>query len=67
VEKGVEIIRGLTGNISGYAMPRFVIDAPNGGGKIPVNPEYIISKDETEVVLHNYKGDTCVYPQPADI
>jgi lysine 2,3-aminomutase len=43
VEKGVEIIRNLTGNISGFAVPKFVIDAPHGGGKIPINPEYVIS------------------------
>jgi lysine 2,3-aminomutase len=65
VEKGIEIIRELTGNISGYAIPRFVIDAPHGGGKVPMNPEYIISMDDSEVVMRNYKGDTYTYPQPA--
>lgn len=66
VEIGIEIIRGLTGAISGYAIPRFVIDAPHGGGKVPMNPEYIVSLDDKEVVMHNYKGDTYTYPQPMD-
>ncbi|MHB1315711.1 MAG: lysine 2,3-aminomutase [Christensenellales bacterium] len=64
VEKGVEIIRDLTGNISGYAVPKFVIDAPKGGGKVPVNPEYVISIDEKEVVMKNYKQGIYTYPQP---
>jgi lysine 2,3-aminomutase len=67
VEKGVEIIRNLTGAISGYAIPKFVIDAPNGGGKIPINPEYILSMDNEKVVLRNYKGLTYTYPQPRDL
>jgi lysine 2,3-aminomutase len=67
VETGIEIIQNLTGTISGYAVPKFVIDAPHGGGKIPVNPEYIISKDDKLVVLRNYKGDTYTYPQPIDL
>ncbi|HBL83346.1 MAG: lysine 2,3-aminomutase [Clostridiales bacterium GWF2_38_85] len=67
VEKGVEIIQALTGNISGYAVPKFVIDAPGGGGKIPVNPEYIISGDNKKYILRNYKGDIYKYPQPPDL
>lgn len=67
VETGIEIIHHLQGYISGYAIPKFVIDAPGGGGKIPVNPEYIISIDDNEVVMRNYKGDLYTYPQPPDI
>lgn len=67
VEKGIEIINDLTGSISGYAVPKYVIDAPHGGGKVPMNPEYIISKDETEVVMRNYKGKRYTYPQPKNI
>jgi lysine 2,3-aminomutase len=67
VEKGVEIIQKLTGNISGYALPKFVIDAPNGGGKVPINPDYVISMDDEKVVMRNYKGDIYTYPQPMDI
>ncbi len=66
VEKGIEIIHDLTGAISGYAVPKFVIDAPHGGGKVPMNPEYVVSMDDKEVVMHNYKGDTYAYPQPMD-
>jgi lysine 2,3-aminomutase len=67
VETGINIMQNLTGYISGYAVPRFVIDAPHGGGKIPINPEYIISMDDKEVVMRNYSGDTYKYPQPADL
>lgn len=66
VEKGIEIMHNLTGAISGYAIPKFVIDAPHGGGKVPMNPEYIVSIDDKEVVMHNYKGETYKYPQPTD-
>ncbi|MCL1848522.1 MAG: KamA family radical SAM protein [Clostridiales bacterium] len=64
VETGMEIIRGLTGAISGFAIPRFVIDAPNGGGKVPINPDYIVSIDEKRIEMQNYLGKTYVYPQP---
>ena len=64
VETGVEIIRSLTGNISGFAVPEFVIDAPNGGGKIPINPEYVVSVDDKEIVMKNYEGGIYTYPQP---
>jgi len=64
VETGIEIIRNLTGNISGFAVPKFVIDAPGGGGKIPINPEYIVSLDDDNVVMRNYKDDLYEYPQP---
>lgn len=67
VDTGIEIMRNLTGNISGFAVPKFVIDAPNGGGKIPINPEYIVSMDDKELVLRNYQGDLYTYPQPIDL
>ncbi len=66
VEKGVEIIHALTGHISGYAVPKFVIDAPGGGGKIPVQYEYVVSRDDEEVVLENWQGKRYVYPQPKE-
>jgi lysine 2,3-aminomutase len=65
VETGIDIINNLTGYISGYAVPRFVIDAPHGGGKVPMNPEYIINLNDKEVVMRNYNGDKYTYPQPA--
>lgn len=64
VAKGIEIIRQLRGHSTGYAVPQFVIDAPGGGGKIPVNPEYIREITETEVVMVNYEGREFRYPMP---
>ena len=55
VSKGLEIIRGLRGHTSGYAVPTYVIDAPGGGGKIPVAPDYVAGKDaEGNLSLRNY-------------
>ena len=54
VDKGIEIMYDLTGYISGYAVPKYVIDAPDGGGKIPVNYNYVLEKNENEVVMENY-------------
>src|SRR5712691_4289067 len=65
VEKGLEIIRALRGWTSGLAVPHFVIDAPGGGGKIPLLPEYVESISDEAVVLKNYAGKRYVYRQPA--
>jgi len=62
VEKGIEIIQNLTGNISGYAVPKYVIDSPHGGGKIPINPEYVLSTDEGKIVMRNFAGKIYTYP-----
>jgi lysine 2,3-aminomutase len=62
VEKGLELIRGLRGFTSGYAVPHFVIDAPGGGGKIPLLPDYYQGKQDGYVVLKNYEGKTFYYP-----
>lgn len=62
VEQGIEIMRSLRGYISGYAVPTFVIDAPMGGGKIPINPEYLVSINSDQVVMRNYKGEFYTYP-----
>ncbi len=64
VEKGLEIIRALRGWTSGLAVPHFVIDAPGGGGKIPLLPEYVESIGDDAVVLKNYAGKRFVYRQP---
>jgi lysine 2,3-aminomutase len=64
VEKGLEIIRALRGWTSGLAVPHYVIDAPGGGGKIPLLPEYVEAMDDDQVVLRNYAGKTYVYRQP---
>ena len=64
VETGLKIIKALRGWTSGLAVPHFVIDAPGGGGKIPLLPEYVESINEDEVVLRNFRGDRYVYRQP---
>ncbi len=63
VSKGLEIIRGLRGFTSGYAIPHFVIDAPGGGGKIPLLPEYVLGKDDQGYRLINYAGNAYLYPE----
>ena len=64
VAKGIEIIEGLRGHISGYAVPTFVVDAPGGGGKIPVMPNYLISQGVGKVILRNYEGVITTYTEP---
>ncbi|MFB0958683.1 MAG: lysine 2,3-aminomutase [Clostridiaceae bacterium] len=64
ISKGIEIIEGLRGHTSGYCVPTFVVDAPGGGGKIPVMPDYVISRNEKRVVLRNYEGVITTYEQP---
>ncbi len=66
VAKGIEIIEGLRGHTSGYAVPTYVIDAPGGGGKVPVNPQYVISQAPGKVVLRNYEGYISTYSEPED-
>jgi len=63
VKKGLEIIKGLRGFTSGYAVPTFVIDAPGGGGKIPLLPDYVVEHNDDKIVLRNYKGVLCEYPE----
>lgn len=64
VSKGIEIMEGLRGYTSGFCIPTFVIDAPGGGGKIPVMPQYVISQSPTKVVLRNYEGVITTYVEP---
>ncbi len=66
VATGIKIIELLRGHTSGFAVPTFVIDAPGGGGKIPVNPQYLISQSPDMVVLRNFEGVICSYPEPED-
>ncbi|WP_017325212.1 lysine 2,3-aminomutase [Synechococcus sp. PCC 7336] len=66
VAKGIEIIEGLRGHTSGYAIPTYVVDAPGGGGKIPVMPQYLISQAPGRVVLRNYEGYIVTYEEPQD-
>lgn len=64
VGKGVQIMESLIGHTSGFARPTFVIDAPGGGGKIPVMPNYIISRSVNKLVLRNYEGIITTYTEP---
>ena len=64
VEKGLEIVKALRGWTSGLAVPHFVIDAPGGGGKVPLLPEYVEEINEDEVIFRNYEGKRFVYKQP---
>ena len=64
VGKGIEIIESLIGHTSGFSVPTYVIDAPNGGGKIPIMPNYLISWSTNKVVLRNYEGVITTYKEP---
>jgi lysine 2,3-aminomutase len=64
IGKGIEIMEGLRGHTSGYAVPTYVVDAPGGGGKIPVMPNYLISYSDHKVVLRNYEGYITTYEEP---
>lgn len=66
VAKGIEIMEGLRGHTSGYAVPTYVVDAPGGGGKIPVTPNYLISYSDHKIVLRNYEGYITTYVEPVD-
>jgi lysine 2,3-aminomutase len=66
VAKGIEIMEGLRGHTSGYAIPTYVIDAPGGGGKIPVAPSYQISQSDHRVVLRNFEGFVTTYEEPLE-
>jgi lysine 2,3-aminomutase len=66
VAKGIEIMESLRGHTSGYAIPTFVIDAPEGGGKIPILPNYLLSMSESKVVVRNYEGFISTYEQPRE-
>ncbi len=65
VAEGVAVIEGLRGHTTGYAIPQFVIDGPGGGGKIPINPNYLIDTDPGRVTLRNFEGNIFEYPDPS--
>lgn len=62
VEKGLEIIRGLRGFTSGYAIPTYVVDAPGGGGKIPLMPNYVVGQEGSQLILKNFENGLYTYP-----
>lgn len=66
VGKGIQIMENLRGHTSGLAVPHYVIDAPGGGGKIPVNPQYLISQSDRQVILRNFEGKLFSYAEPEE-
>ena len=62
VQKGLEIIESLQGHTTGFGVPTFVIDAPGGGGKIPVTPDRIVSLTDDAITLRNFEGGVYEYP-----
>jgi len=64
VAKGIEIIEGLRGHTTGFCVPTFVVDAPGGGGKIPVMPDYLISRSNKRTILRNFEGVIAAYTEP---
>ena len=66
IETGINIIENLRGHTSGLAIPHFVIDAPGGGGKIPILPEYVLHHDEDKIILRNFKNKVYVYKNYKD-
>ena len=63
IATGLRIIKGLRGHISGLASPHYILDAPGGGGKIALSPNYIVDKEDNNLVFRNYKGDIYRYPE----
>jgi lysine 2,3-aminomutase len=63
VKRGLEIMENLRGHTTGYAVPQYVIDAPGGGGKVPINPDYVLSRNGDRVVIRNYEGEIFEYPE----
>ena len=66
VAKGLELMEKLRGHTTGYAVPTYVIDAPGGGGKVPVSPEYVLSHNADRVVIRNFEGKIFEYPEASD-
>jgi lysine 2,3-aminomutase len=66
IAKGIEIMEGLRGHTSGFAVPQYIIDAPGGGGKIPVSPNYLLSMSDHKIILRNYEGYITTYEEPSD-
>jgi lysine 2,3-aminomutase len=67
ISKGIEVMEYLRGRLTGFAIPTYVVDAPGGGGKIPVLPNYIVSMSPTHTVLRNFEGMLVSYPEPGHV
>ena len=66
VRTGLEIMESLRGHTTGYAVPQYVIDAPGGGGKVPINPDYVVSRAGGRVLIRNFEGKLFEYPEAPD-
>jgi lysine 2,3-aminomutase len=66
VRDGLEIMESLRGHTTGYAVPQYVIDAPGGGGKVPINPDYIVQRTAERILIRNFEGRLFEYPEAAD-
>jgi lysine 2,3-aminomutase len=66
VRTGLEVMESLRGHTTGYAVPQYVIDAPGGGGKVPINPDYIVNRTDTRILIRNFEGRLFEYPEAAD-
>jgi lysine 2,3-aminomutase len=67
VAEGIRLIEGLRGHTTGYAVPQYVIDAPGGGGKVPVNPDYVLRRAPDRTLVRNFEGRTFEYPEPSAV
>jgi len=67
VEEGIALIEGLRGHTTGYAVPQYVIDAPGGGGKVPINPDYVLQRTGDRTLIRNFEGKTFEYPEPSAV
>jgi len=66
VHRGLQIMESLRGHTTGYAVPQYVIDAPGGGGKVPISPEYVLSKTPERIIIRNFEGRVFEYPEAED-
>jgi lysine 2,3-aminomutase len=64
--KGVEILEALRGHTSGLAVPHLAVDLPGGGGKVTLQPNYVVERTEKETIFRNFRGETYRYPEPED-
>jgi lysine 2,3-aminomutase len=66
VHKGLQIMESLRGHTTGYAVPQYVIDAPGGGGKVPISPEYVLNRNAERILIRNFEGRVFEYPEAMD-
>ena len=66
IAKGIELLEGLRGHTTGLAVPHLAVDLPDGGGKVTLQPDYVIEKRMHETLLRNYRGETYSYPEPRE-